>query len=237
MTASNFQPKILIADDDNDIRDIIAAALQAMQFTDLVLARDGKEARESLDQHEFDLLVLDVMMPHCSGVEICKNFKQGERGKITPVLIVTAKDSIQDKVGALDDGADDYITKPFNFSELQARIRALLRVREVNLVLQEKNRELQELQAELVEKERQLAVSELAGAAAHTLGQPLSAILLNLHLLCELDRSDERWKTTYNTIKADLQRSVDLVKQLKSSDANRRVAYADGMNIIDLTEK
>ena len=75
--------------------------------------------------NDYDLLILDWMLPKMSGVELCHKFRK--EGKITPVLILTAKDSVEDKIKGLDQGADDYLTKPFSFEELLARIRALLR--------------------------------------------------------------------------------------------------------------
>jgi len=89
------------------------------------IAYDGEKGWEYAMTNEYDLLILDWMLPKMSGIELCHKFRS--EGKITPVLILTAKDSVEDKIKGLDQGADDYLTKPFSFEELLARIRALLR--------------------------------------------------------------------------------------------------------------
>jgi DNA-binding response OmpR family regulator len=89
------------------------------------IAYDGEKGWEYAMTNDYDLLILDWMLPKMSGVELCHKFRK--EGKITPVLILTAKDSVEDKIKGLDQGADDYLTKPFSFEELLARIRALFR--------------------------------------------------------------------------------------------------------------
>jgi two-component system response regulator MprA len=91
----------------------------------VTLAADGEEALDQLASHPADAVILDVMMPKLDGLEVCRRLRQG--GDRTPVLMLTARDAIDDRVEGLDVGADDYLVKPFALRELQARLRALLR--------------------------------------------------------------------------------------------------------------
>lgn len=116
--------RILIVEDEAKV----AAALReglAGEHYDVAVARTGEEGFFRANAEKFDLLVLDVMLPGRSGIEVLKTLR--EKGMTTPVLILTARDAVEDRVLGLDVGADDYLVKPFAFPELLARIRALLR--------------------------------------------------------------------------------------------------------------
>ena len=115
--------KILIADDDREIVDLIALYLAGEDY-EVIKAYDGKECMEMLKQHEISLLVLDIMMPHMDGMEVCKKLRETSN---IPVILVSAKTAPLDKVQGLTGGADDYITKPFHPLELVARIKAQMR--------------------------------------------------------------------------------------------------------------
>jgi DNA-binding response OmpR family regulator len=114
---------ILVVDDEPTLRETLAEALDADGFR-VVTAADGREALLRFREHRPDLIVLDLMLPELSGVEVCRIVRQ-ESG--VPILMLTAKSSEIDKVIGLELGADDYVTKPFSLRELTARIRALLR--------------------------------------------------------------------------------------------------------------
>lgn len=116
--------KILLAEDEKDLNNIITKFLKKNSYSvDSVF--DGKEALEYIRYGEYDLIVLDIMMPEIDGFEVVKRMREEKNG--TPVLILTARDSGEDKVKGLDLGADDYIVKPFDFNEFLARIRAVVR--------------------------------------------------------------------------------------------------------------
>jgi len=226
---------VLIADDDDDIRSILESAVAALGFR-VITARDGPSAVAVCETSLPDLAILDITMPHLSGTEVCRRLKATPDGVYVPVLFLTARDGLQQKVEALDGGGDDYLTKPFHYQELQARIRALMRVREANLRLREKNRELEEMQARLVAQERQLVAHQLAGTAAHKLGQPLSAILLNCHLLEVLPPGDERYTKALSAVKIDARRMVEMIEKLKQVDAGKTEAYFQRTTILDIEE-
>lgn len=116
--------KILVAEDDSGIRQALERALGFAEY-EVLLARDGAQALEMFAAESPDLLLLDVMMPHVDGLSVCRTLRQ--RGDRTPILVLTARHEVQDRVAGLDAGADDYLVKPFALDELLARVRALLR--------------------------------------------------------------------------------------------------------------
>jgi two-component system, OmpR family, response regulator MprA len=116
--------RILVADDEPAVRDALERALRLDGY-DVELAVDGRDALERWSGRAPDAVVLDVLMPRLDGVELCRRRRDG--GDRTPVLMLTARDAISDRVAGLDAGADDYLVKPFALEELLARLRALLR--------------------------------------------------------------------------------------------------------------
>ena len=116
--------RILLVEDDVLIGDGVSVGLK-MAGHALDWVRDGESAWHALLDHEYDACILDLGLPKCDGVSVLKRIR--ERGLRLPVLILTARDSREDKIAGLDTGADDYLTKPFDLDELQARLRALVR--------------------------------------------------------------------------------------------------------------
>jgi len=116
--------KILIAEDDRAVRQSLERVLDFEGY-EFVSAEDGPAALEAVKLHEPDLILLDVMMPHMDGLSVCRRLRS--KGIATPVLMLTAKQEVSDRVSGLDAGADDYLAKPYALEELLARIRALLR--------------------------------------------------------------------------------------------------------------
>ena len=117
-------PQILVVDDEPAVRRALERALRLDKY-DVDLAVDGEEALDRLAERPVDAVILDVMMPGVDGLEVCRRMRAA--GDRTPVLMLTARDAIDDRVLGLDVGADDYLVKPFALRELQARLRALLR--------------------------------------------------------------------------------------------------------------
>ncbi len=116
--------RILVVEDERKLAQVLAAALQGEHY-DVVVAATGEDGFFRASAEAFDLVVLDLMLPGRSGLEILQTLRQ--RRLETPVLILTARDGVDDRVTGLDLGADDYLVKPFALPELLARIRALLR--------------------------------------------------------------------------------------------------------------
>ncbi|MDQ3764059.1 MAG: response regulator transcription factor [Actinomycetota bacterium] len=116
--------RILVVDDDRAVRESLRRSLQFNGYT-VQLAGDGQQAMEVLATQRPDAMVLDVMMPKVDGLEVCRRLRG--TGDDLPILVLTARDAVSDRVAGLDAGADDYLPKPFALEELLARLRALLR--------------------------------------------------------------------------------------------------------------
>ena len=116
--------RLLVAEDERDLNRIISKRLEAAGYN-VDRCFDGEEALDFIAVGEFDAVILDIMMPKVSGIEVLKELRR--KNNATPVLLLTAKDSIEDRVNGLDAGADDYLIKPFAFDELLARIRVMTR--------------------------------------------------------------------------------------------------------------
>ena len=124
LSMESAQPTILVVEDDPSVREALERAL-SFEGYNVATARDGGVALSDLSAVSPDLLVLDVMMPYVDGIEVCRRIRA--KGDRVPILMLTAKAAVGDRVEGLDAGADDYVTKPFALDELLARIRALLR--------------------------------------------------------------------------------------------------------------
>lgn len=116
--------KILLAEDTRDLNRVITVALQHEKY-EVDPVYDGEEAAEHAFQNGYDLIVLDIMMPKKSGIEVLREIRSANN--VTPVLLLTAKAEVDDRVSGLDAGADDYLTKPFAMKEFLARVRAMTR--------------------------------------------------------------------------------------------------------------
>lgn len=116
--------QILIVEDEEKIANLLRKGLLEERYT-VDVARDGAEALYKHEINEYDLIILDLMIPKITGEEVCRTIRKTNTS--IPILVLTAKDAIEDKVACLDAGADDFVTKPFSFAEVTARVRALIR--------------------------------------------------------------------------------------------------------------
>jgi two-component system, OmpR family, response regulator MprA len=116
--------RVLVVDDDPQLREALTRALELDGY-DVATASNGAQALEAIGRSRPDVAVLDVMMPYVGGLDVCRALR--ERRDRLPILVLTARDEVGDRVAGLDAGADDYLTKPFALDELRARLRALLR--------------------------------------------------------------------------------------------------------------
>ncbi len=123
-TTDTPMPRILVAEDETPMRTVLRDTLERHGYR-VILARDGEEGLERAIQEKPDLVILDIMMPRLSGIEVCTELRRLEHKE--PIIMLTAKGSVEDRIQGLDAGADDYLPKPFSRDELLARIRAQLR--------------------------------------------------------------------------------------------------------------
>jgi two-component system cell cycle response regulator len=148
-------PRILIVDDHEDNVEVIRARLEARGYR-IESAADGEEALERVRQSPPDLILLDVMMPRIDGMEVARRIKADESLPFIPIIMQTALDTVQHKVEGLDAGADDYVTKPINFAELEARVKSMLRIKMLQVELTRANENLARVNDEL----RRVAVTD-----------------------------------------------------------------------------
>lgn len=166
--------KILVVEDEQKVASALKEGLEAEHY-EVALAATGEEGFYLVQAQQFDLMLLDLMLPGRGGLEILDTLRK--RGVQTPVLILTARDTVEDRVAGLDRGADDYLVKPFAFPELLARIRALLRRGRSDQVLRLK---LADLEMDLVTRKVQRA------------GLPLELTTKEFELLEYLLRNQEQ---------------------------------------------
>ena len=124
MSTGEPEARLLVVEDEPNIRELLATSLQFAGF-EVVTAADGRAGVRAAAEHDPDLVVLDVMLPDMDGFEVTRKLR--ESGRRAPIVFVTARDSVDDKIKGLTVGGDDYVTKPFSLEEVVARIRAVLR--------------------------------------------------------------------------------------------------------------
>lgn len=148
-------PTVLIVDDHPDNVEVLRARLESMGYK-TECAGDGEEALSQVKRSPPDLILLDVMMPRLDGNEVARRIKGDKELPFIPIIMQTALDSVEQKVAGLGAGADDYITKPINFDELHARVRAMLRIKALHNEVARREQELASANAQL----RQMAVTD-----------------------------------------------------------------------------
>ena len=154
-------PKVLVVDDNPDNVELLTKRLKALGYR-TAEAYDGEQALVKVAEEDPDLVILDVMMPKLDGFEVCRRLKTDEKTRVVPIIMLTAKREVPDKIKGLDTGADDYVTKPFNPQELMARVRSLLSLR----TYQEKR----------VTEEKLGALGQMAEGVAHEVRNPMVTI-------------------------------------------------------------
>ena len=143
---SRHEPKkrLLVVDDHEDNVEVLRARLEARGY-DVRGVNDGQAALDTVDEWLPDLILLDVMMPNIDGLEVVRRIKANEDLPFIPVIMQTALDSTERMVAGFEAGADDYVTKPINFAELEARVKSLLRIKALQEALAERERELSDM--------------------------------------------------------------------------------------------
>jgi signal transduction histidine kinase len=176
-----FARTVLVVDDTTEVRLLLGELLRDEYR--VIYARDGREGMEVALREVPDLIISDVMMPHVDGQAFCRLIKEDASTSHIPFVMLTAKADLSMKIGGLNCGADDYLTKPFEESELKARVRSLLRLRGMHQDLDRRNRELRsayndlrDLQNQLVQSEKMSSLGQLIAGLAHEINNSINAV-------------------------------------------------------------
>ena len=169
--AAEKKQKILIVEDNQENIDLLVYFLRPQGY-ELVTAKDGLSALEKVDEGHPDIILLDIMLPKMDGYEVCERLKTRADTKFIPIIMLTALKELQDKVKALEVGADDFLSKPFENVELLARVKSLLRLKEYHDELQHKNKELAHKNASLLRMDK--FKEDLINLIVHDMKNPLS---------------------------------------------------------------
>ena len=210
------KPRVLAVDDQRDALRLLQIRLQNAGF-DCLTAHEGAAALELLAKEPVDVIILDVMMPQMDGIEVCKRLKADERTKDIPVLFLTAKFEMEDKVRGLDVGGHDYLTKPVEQAELLARTKSALRVKQLQDQLKERiqlQQTINQLQQGMLTEHWQKTLGQLAASLAHEINNPLAAALGSAQLLAMDEGLDKNVLDRLLIIDRSLQRAGQKLRSL-----------------------
>jgi DNA-binding response OmpR family regulator len=210
---------VLVVDDDQTSLKIITKLLDAAGLR-VITAKDGKEALASLAEPLPDLIVSDWMMPEMSGLELCRQVKSNNKTSGIYFIILTAKSETKNIVEGLNEGADEYLVKPFDHKELVARVRTGLRIRS--------------LQKELVESERLAAAAQMAVTFAHKLNNLLQSIVGFAQLALNNPSDNETTISALRQIEKAAQHMSTLIRQLQQIRSTPTKSYLGRTEMIDL---
>jgi len=171
---------ILVVDDDQRNVRLVESILRTHGYT-VLQAYDGDEALQIVQERPPDLLLLDVMMPKMSGFEVCRTLRARPETQLLPIIMVTALNALEDKVQGLELGADDFLTKPINRSELIAKVRSILRVKALQDEVEHQRRALEAANRELLTIQR--FKESMSQMVVHDLKNPLAGIMGNIQLI------------------------------------------------------
>lgn len=210
--------KILIVDDAVDTVELLKKRLRFEGY-DTAEAYDGEEALKLVPEYNPDLIILDVMMPKLNGYEVCQRLKSDENTKYIPILMLTAKGEVEDKVKGLDIGADHYLAKPFNYKELSARVRSLVATKAAR--------------EKLVEEEKSEALEQMMEEVAHEIRNPLTSIGgFARRVYDRLPQGDPN-KKYMEMIINDVARLENMMKELLELET-AAISYRERTNINDV---
>lgn len=218
--------RILVVDDDIYIRSFLSKRLSALEY-EVILAENGEQALALAKEMHPHLIVSDWMMPKMDGKEFCQRVKNDDLLKYTYFILLTARDTAEDKIEGMEYGADDFMTKPFNDKELIARIKVGLRITA--------------LQQELTKYQHEKAITELAVTIGHEINNPLGIIMLTLQVMKKKlgTPRESELSADIDSLLNNGNRVADIVKRLCSLEDLQFKPYLKNsdLQMLDLTGK
>ncbi|MEN3039195.1 MAG: response regulator [Candidatus Kryptonium sp.] len=213
--------RILIVEDDQNYAEILKRVITKNGY-DVKLAYDGIDGFNQMVEYKPDIAIVDWMMPGMSGIELVRKIKEDQELKFCYVIMLTARVETEDKVTGLEAGADDFITKPVDFSELIARIKVGLRIKA--------------LQSEIAELQHEVALLEMARTLGHEINNPLNIIYLSIELINRSlkDGDAEKIKENLARVFQASERIKEIVNKLISLRKPTFKNYVDGKRMLDL---
>ena len=215
--------KILIVDDDVDTVELLTKRFRAEGYS-TSQAYDGEQALQKVKEYKPDLIMLDIMMPKIDGYEISKRLKGYDNTKHIPIIMLSAKAKIPDKVKGLDFGADDYITKPFDYRELSQRVKHWVAVK---IEVEERLNKIRQLEKDLIQSERLAAIGQTVASLAHYVKNILFGLKGGLYLAnAAIKENDtDSLKSGWEILETNMSRISDLVLDLVEYSKEREPEY------------
>jgi signal transduction histidine kinase len=209
---ATHKTRVLVVDDDADTVELLTKRLSAEGYHTSE-AYDGEQALQRVEECEPDVMILDIKMPKIDGYEVCKTLKRSDETRIIPIIMLTVKAKVPDKVRGLDIGADDYIPKPFDYRELSRRVKYWSTLKRG---VEERVREIKRLEQELIESERLAAIGQTVGGIAHYMKNVLFGLKGGVYLVnaASKDQQPDSLQTGWEIVERNMGRMSDLVLDL-----------------------
>jgi len=215
--------KILIVDDNVDTVELLTKRFHAEGY-DTSEAYDGEQALQQVVEYQPDIILLDIMMPKIDGYEVSKRLKSYDNTKHIPIIMLSAKARVPDKIKGLDLGADDYIVKPFDYRELSQRVKYWVTVK---VEVEERLTKIRQLEKELIQSERLAAVGQTVASLAHYVKNILFGLKGGVYLVNEALKEDETdsLKDGWDLVESNMGRISGLVLDLLEYSRERKPEY------------
>ena len=215
--------KILIVDDNVDTVELLTKRFHAEGY-DTSEAYDGEQALQQVEEYQPDIILLDIMMPKIDGYEVSKRLKSYDNTKHIPIIMLSAKARVPDKIKGLDLGADDYIVKPFDYRELSQRVKYWVTVK---VEVEERLTKIRQLEKELIQSERLAAVGQTVASLAHYVKNILFGLKGGVYLVNEALKEDETdsLKDGWDLVESNMGRISGLVLDLLEYSRERKPEY------------
>jgi two-component system copper resistance phosphate regulon response regulator CusR len=216
--------RILLIEDDEPIADFVCRGLREADL-DIDVVADGAEGLRWAMSDEYDLLILDIMLPGLDGYEICRALRL--RRKSIPILMLTARDAVEDRVKGLNVGADDYLPKPFDFSELLARVRALLRRDKLNKggIIRISDLEIDTFKRRVTRAQQEINLSPREFSLLEALARSEGQVLTREMITERVWRNDMSYSNTVDVHIGMLRKKIDADHEVKLLHTVHRLGY------------